>query len=516
NIQSSINLCPSSSSDSICVLDNNNNSPSNIEELFQSSFPSISDCKFDFEKTSDQCCKKPLASDTTPIEQQQQVRESSSTFILPDDARISHNQHEIRFETEPMEKFRARYLSQYVPKKKYKRDGKTESKQSSPTYFSDRHKTHYLTLLMSKILVFGSDPIDLCRIKVEVCIVTLTIDGCIYIHPYFTFYKPEGNKNYSLSNPIYIHLGNDEDYKNPPIINEILNAKLYLAVINLLDNELLKKPIQPFESLKSNGIADTATYTNYDEYKNKFCLNKLRFAVTLWIKSLHGEPRHSDKPHNTHPPSVNAIRSIVSDRSQQDQIPVVNQYTVHVNVFKCDKWYNANKRQHNLFETIQKTFSNKKLIIHQYVCFDDGNFLYSRELLLNKVKTYEIIIKNELYQLDIKDMSDHVTVADMWQFVRSKTPYKRSQDLIRMFETLLKQTIRSYIVCIRNQFFEKNQTLYDDGSFQNSGFAFLQVIYNIQGFGDNGNCHPVILYGTDGDSCQISVIEFLADKYKIK
>ncbi|CAF4035884.1 unnamed protein product, partial [Rotaria sp. Silwood1] len=139
-----------------------------------------------------------------------------------------------------------------------------------------------------------------------------------------------------------------------------------------------------------------------------------------------------------------------------------NQYTVHVNVFKCDKWYNANKRQHNLFETIQKTFSNKKLIIHQYVCFDDGNFLYSRELLLNKVKTYEIIIKNELYQLDIKDMSDHVTVADMWQFVRSKTPYKRSQDLIRMFETLLKQTIRSYIVCIRNQFFEKNQTLYDD------------------------------------------------------
>ncbi|CAF3956451.1 unnamed protein product [Rotaria sp. Silwood1] len=217
-----------------------------------------------------------------------------------------------------------------------------------------------------------------------------------------------------------------------------------------------------YHYISSTNSSASRQYTRKSRYDT---CNKDIGSSSLLSSSIITKPRHSDKPHNTHPPSVNAIRSIVSDRSQQDQIPVVNQYTVHVNVFKCDKWYNANKRQHNLFETIQKTFSNKKLIIHQYVCFDDGNFLYSRELLLNKVKTYEIIIKNELYQLDIKDMSDHVTVADMWQFVRSKTPYKRSQDLIRMFETLLKQTIRSYIVCIRNQFFEKNQTLYDDGLY---------------------------------------------------
>jgi hypothetical protein len=105
--------------------------------------------------------------------------------------------------------------------------------------------------------------------------------------------------------------------------------------------------------------------------------------------------------------------------------------------------------------------------------FDDGNFLYSRELLLDKAKTYEITIKNQLYQLAIKDMSDRVTVEGMWQFVRSKTPCKRPQDLIRMLETLLKQTIRSRMVCIRNQFFEKNQTLYDDGSS-------LLFIFNIK------------------------------------
>ena len=91
-------------------------------------------------------------------------------------------------------------------------------------------------------------------------------------------------------------------------------------------------------------------------------------------------------------------------------------------------------------------------------------------------------------------MSDRVTVEDMWHFVRSKTPYKRPQDLIRMLETLLKQTIRSRMVCIRNQFFEKNQVLYDGGAFdrfecsqlipsyalgpfQNSGFALAQGFY---------------------------------------
>ena len=61
-------------------------------------------------------------------------------------------------------------------------------------------------------------------------------------------------------------------------------------------------------------------------------------------------------------------------------------------------------------------------------------------------------------------MSDRVTVDDMWQFVQSKTPCKRPQALIRMLETLFKQIIRSRTVCIRDQFFEKNQTLYDSGS----------------------------------------------------
>jgi eukaryotic translation initiation factor 2C len=42
------------------------------------------------------------------------------------------------------------------------------------------------------------------------------------------------------------------------------------------------------------------------------------------------------------------------------------------------------------------------------------------------------------------------------------------------------------------------------------------VVYNIRGFGDNADCHPVTLDGPDGESEKMSVAEFLAKKYKIK
>ncbi|CAF3394626.1 unnamed protein product [Rotaria sp. Silwood1] len=88
-----------------------------------------------------------------------------------------------------------------------------------------------------KMLVFGQDPIDLHRVKVEICIVTRTINRCIYIHPYYKFYKPEKGREYSVSNPIFIHLGYDTDYEhltnikgNLTEINGILNMKYILKI----------------------------------------------------------------------------------------------------------------------------------------------------------------------------------------------------------------------------------------------------------------------------------------------
>jgi len=43
-----------------------------------------------------------------------------------------------------------------------------------------------------------------------------------------------------------------------------------------------------------------------------------------------------------------------------------------------------------------------------------------------------------------------------------------------------------------------------------------KMVYNIRGFGDNADCHPVTLDGPDGDSRKMSVAQFLDEKYKIK
>jgi len=53
----------------------------------------------------------------------------------------------IRFETEPIEEFRGRNLSDYIPTKPYKRNGE-KSEPRKPSYFADLYNRHYLNLLV--------------------------------------------------------------------------------------------------------------------------------------------------------------------------------------------------------------------------------------------------------------------------------------------------------------------------------------------------------------------------------
>lgn len=63
-------------------------------------------------------------------------------------------------------------------------------------------------------------------------------------------------------------------------------------------------------------------------------------------RNRSAEPHPSDKPHDHRPPSVNAIRSVVPERSQQDQIPICSRpdtggtkgqpVTLYTNHFKCN------------------------------------------------------------------------------------------------------------------------------------------------------------------------------------
>jgi len=116
------------------------------------------------------------------------------------------------------------------------------------------------------MLLFG----DLHRVCVEVCIITCTINGCIFIHPYFQFYiNGDGMQPFTI-NPMFIYLGYDNKYKLTKYSEQmksalyvrelfkfsfyvIMNFRLYLSVVMLKNDELLKnQPIQPFPSLDSS------------------------------------------------------------------------------------------------------------------------------------------------------------------------------------------------------------------------------------------------------------------------
>lgn len=75
--------------------------------------------------------------------------EASSSIFSPHTT-VSHNaqNQQIKFETEPIEEFRGRFLSDIVPKKQNKKDGTKAAAKKPPIYFSDRRKQHYLNLLV--------------------------------------------------------------------------------------------------------------------------------------------------------------------------------------------------------------------------------------------------------------------------------------------------------------------------------------------------------------------------------
>src|SRR5580698_3122906 len=59
-----------------------------------------------------------------------------------------------------------------------------------------------------EMLLFG----DLHRVRVEIGIITLPSNGCIYFHPRFKFYVRQNVGEPIICNPLYIDLGYDNEY----------------------------------------------------------------------------------------------------------------------------------------------------------------------------------------------------------------------------------------------------------------------------------------------------------------
>jgi hypothetical protein len=95
-----------------------------------------------------------------------------------------------------------------------------------------------------------------------------------------------------------------------------------------------RRPLSPVS------VGDVCNRINKVSFENNHHISGTR------IRNRSAEPRHLDKPHDNRPPSVNAIRSVVPDRLQQDQIPICSRpdsggtkgqsITLYTNHFKCN------------------------------------------------------------------------------------------------------------------------------------------------------------------------------------
>ncbi|CAF3718041.1 unnamed protein product [Adineta steineri] len=223
-------------------------------------------------------------------EQQRQIEDLSPT--LSRNASVAAFCEYMTLKPHPRKKFRARALSDYVPKSETKRNGK-KAEPRKPSYFSSCDNQRYLNLLIPTMYLFA----DLRRVWIEIALVTRTINGCIYFNPLFEFYPYNNKGAYGIPcNPMFIKLEDDKTYPLTKYTDELQKLKLKLVVIMLTNAELVKKqPLKVFKLVSSNAQTQDTKHRAHDKLKNDFQLNDVCFAITLWIQES------IDKEHQRRP-----------------------------------------------------------------------------------------------------------------------------------------------------------------------------------------------------------------------
>lgn len=93
---------------------------------------------------------------------------------------------------------------------------------------------------------------------------------------------------------------------------------------------------RPLSPVSVGDVCNRITKVSFDNCKH---------IKPIRMRNRSAELHQSDKPHETRPPSVSAIRSVVPDRLQQDQIPICfrpdsggtkgQPIALYTNHFKC-------------------------------------------------------------------------------------------------------------------------------------------------------------------------------------
>ncbi|UJR37628.1 hypothetical protein I4U23_030325 [Adineta vaga] len=133
-------------------------------------------------------------------------------------------------------------------------------------------------------------------------------------------------------------------------------------------------------------------------------------------------------------------------------------------------------------------FVLKKIIDREnfpFVWYDEGKSLYSIELLVGFKNQYEIMIKDkksdreQKYRLLLINLVKSYDIQVLWDFIENKVAI-RPRDPIRILETLLKQTTRATMVCVKNQFYDRHQNLDNLGDGRGLANGSYQAMFLTQ------------------------------------
>ena len=151
------------------------------------------------------------------------------------------------------------------------------------------------------------------------------------------------------------------------------------------------------------------------------------------------------------------------------------------------------------------------------VWYDEGKSLYSLDLLVDLKDQYDITIaekktaREQKYRLRIIKWVKSYDSQVLWDFIENRLSI-RPRDPIRVLETLLKQTTRASMVCVKNQFYDRRQTLDDLGS-SNRSRSSSHFVCSFRGWTRSSQwfvSSDVPDQDRSNDQCQLDVHLFLS------
>lgn len=102
---------------------------------------------------------------------------------------------------------------------------------------------------------------------------------------------------------------------------------------------------RPLSPVSVGDVCNRINKVSFDNNNTDGAGGNLHHTHHARPRNRSAEPRHADKLHDTRPPSVNAIRSVVPECSQKDQLPICfrpdsggtkgHPISIYTNHFKC-------------------------------------------------------------------------------------------------------------------------------------------------------------------------------------